>query len=80
MIDPTHTWLVIPGSWGRLHYVTEIEWENEGAACGNGKAVCGLSRRFATPDAASRMTLPRCTRCCNAVSVPIGMGVPDGDE
>lgn len=80
MSDPRETWLVIPDSWERLHYVVEIEWDDEDRISGYGRTACGLRRFLVMPGFLSRIGLPRCAHCCRRVGIPLGRGTPENEE
>lgn len=77
-------WLVLP-TWNRLHRIAEIEWgghqygEPDEMLDGDGRAVCGATGYFVMPGIFSRMGLPRCAHCCDAIGVPRGNGCPENE-
>lgn len=68
-------WLVLP-SWSRLHRVAEVAWDSEDMTRGTGLTVCGRRGTLVMPGLLSRMDLPRCAHCCDALGVPRGDGAP----
>lgn len=69
-------WLVLP-SWGALHRVASITWEDPpDMIAGEGVTVCGRRGRLQMPGLFSRMGLPRCAACCRALGIPSGNGAP----
>lgn len=71
-------WLVLP-SWGRLHRVSEIVWEDsedDGMRAGMGTTLCGRRGFLTMPGILSRMGAPRCADCCRILGIPTGDGAP----
>jgi hypothetical protein len=68
-------WLVLP-SWGRLHRVSDIEWDDEYMIGGTGTTLCGRTGYLTMPGVFSRLGKPRCARCCRLAGVPEGDGAP----
>ena len=75
-------WMYRSGPRGStlLHRIARIEWGDE-AWHGYGLAVtaCGREGEYLIPGIFSRMGAKRCVRCCRAVGIPAGVGVPFND-
>jgi hypothetical protein len=51
------------------------DWE----VSADGITACGRAGRFHIPGMGTRMSYPRCTRCCVALGYPPGTGSPKND-
>lgn len=66
-------WLVLT-SWGRLHRVSEITWDDADMIRGRGVTLCGRHGYLYMPGVVSRLGLRRCAHCCRILGVPRGDG------
>lgn len=57
-----------------------VECEPGFYAQGNGVTACGRKLWLMIPGFLSRMSLPRCQRCCRALEYPPGIGSPKNDN
>jgi hypothetical protein len=74
---PALRWLVIPGTWSKLHRVTGGRTDEEHIAVNYATTACGLApRRMVMPGVISRLGLPRCAHCCKKLGVSRGDGAP----
>lgn len=76
-------------AWNRLHYVDPSELtaehrtdiEDSWAVFTPVRMACGrTARRLYIPGIFSRMSKPRCIRCCEATGMPQGKGSPKNDD
>lgn len=88
-----YDWLIdysIRPSRARLHAPTPDivkhydDWEegieNYGVNHGSVSALCGRSGDWSIPGVFSRMSVPRCARCCKLSRFPRGDGSPKNDQ
>lgn len=68
-------WWVGP-SWGVLHRVAEISFDDDDRISGHGATACGRLLPLRMPGIFSRIGLKRCHLCCVAAGVPDGNGAP----
>lgn len=65
-----------------LHRVAQLDdpaaWTD--MPYGTGRTVCGLRGSVGMPGFISRMSAPRCRKCCKALGVPRGNGAPYNDR
>lgn len=78
--DWRRRWLVFSKSWGRLHRVSEIDYEDDETIGGIGTTLCGRSGYLTMPGLLSRLGLPRCEVCCRLTGVPLGDGAPANED
>jgi hypothetical protein len=83
---------VVTFDGGRLHHITLSEadaqaLEDDGTlgvedrSTGPFRLDCGRRvRGLSIPGVFSRMSLPRCWRCCIAMNLPTGVGSPRNDD
>ena len=75
-----YDWCVLP-SYGMLHYPRSFEGDDEYVPVGGpGVTLCGRSGRLSIPGFLGRMSCPRCSRCCKAKGLPLGIGSPKNDR
>jgi len=76
------SWVYTVGRGGyRLHPLIEYDSKAFEEMCeGEGVTSCGIRGRFAIPGLFSRMGMPRCSRCCDALGWPRGNGSPKNDD
>lgn len=80
---------VVTRSWNRLHVLPHGPWTEEQALdvahewMVPGPVLLGCGRIAAMaciPGVGSRMSLPRCKRCCRVTGFPEGDGSPKNDD
>ena len=59
-----------------LHRVYAVDWKEADGFHGDGVTACGLMDELHMPGILSRMSAPRCPKCCLAAGVPLGDGAP----
>lgn len=68
---------------GRLHHVATLESPDAEIAKewrSRGTSTCGLWNTWLIPGLISRMSRPRCSKCCDKLGWPRGVGSPKNDE
>lgn len=69
-------WYAAP--YNVLH-AAEVEYDTDLEVSGSGVSACGWKAHFAIPGMFSRMGLRRCSKCCDKLGYPRGVGSPKND-
>ena len=64
----------------RVLHAAEVTYDPSLDTAGEGMSVCGWQTTFAIPGIFSRMSLPRCAKCCDKLGYPRGTGSPKNDQ
>ena len=74
-------WVYAPTRFDRLHSPAEADYDPMGWLLEDVTMACGWQVDSAfIPGIFSRMSLPRCSRCCDKLGLPRGTGSPKNDD
>jgi hypothetical protein len=71
-------WLVTSSGSSLHHGSFTGDVDNE--VSGEGRTDCGIESVLSVPGIFTRMSAPRCRRCCAATGMPEGTGSPKNDD
>jgi len=64
----------------RLHAPAKWDDPAEDMTDADAVAACGLATTLTIPGVLSRMSVPRCSKCCRVTGYPPGKGSPKNDK
>lgn len=73
-------WTYMPPNHDVLHHAAQWNPDPDETYDPTGRTSCGKWGELSIPGLFSRMALPRCTACCDALGYPPGTGSPKNSE